>query len=47
MVMFTSLRSRKWKMAAGSGSEESALEELAGTFLCWIGGARDDLAGGW
>ena len=34
-------------MVAGSGSEESALEELAGTLLCWTGGARDDLAGGW
>ena len=47
MAMFTSLRSRKRKMAAGSGSEESALEEIAGTLLCWTGGARDDLAGGW
>ena len=34
-------------MAAGSGSEESALDELGGTLLCWIGGARDGLAGGW
>ena len=47
MVMFTSLRSRKWKMAAGSGFEESALEELVGTFLCRTGGARDNLAEGW
>ena len=28
-------------MAAGSGSEESALEELGGTLLCRTGGARD------
>ena len=34
-------------MAAGSRSEESALEELVGTFLCQTGGARDKLAGGW
>ena len=47
MAMFTSLRSRKRKMAAGNGSEESALEEFAGTLLCWTGRARDDLAGGW
>ena len=34
-------------MAAGSGSEESALDKLVGTLLCRTGGARDDLAGGW
>ena len=33
-------------MAAGSGSEESALEELTGTLHCLTGGTRDDLAGG-
>ena len=47
MVMFISLRFRKWKMAAGSGSGESALEELTGVLVCWIGGARDSLAGAW
>ena len=47
MAMFTSLRSKKRKMAAGSGSEESALEELGGTLLCRTGGARDGLAEGW
>ena len=34
-------------MAAGSGSEESALEELTGILHCLTGGTRDDLAGGW
>ena len=47
MAMFTSLRSRKRKMAAGSGSEESALEELARTLRYLTGGTRDDLAKGW
>ena len=34
-------------MAADSGSEEFALEELAGTLLYLTGGTRDDLVGGW
>ena len=34
-------------MVAGSGSEESALEELAGTLRCLTGGTRDNLAEGW
>ena len=34
-------------MAAGSGSKESALEELARTLRCLTGGTRDDLARGW
>ena len=46
MAMFISLRSRKQKMAVGSGSRDSALEELAGILRCLIGGTRDVLAGG-
>ena len=32
-------------MAAGSGSEDSALEVLIEMVRCQTGGARDDLAG--
>ena len=45
--MFILLQSRKRKMAAGSGSEESALEELIGMLRCLIGGAYDGLAEAW
>ena len=34
-------------MAAGSGSGDSALDELIDMVRCWTGGARDDLAGVW
>ena len=44
MEKFISLRSRKQKMVASSGSEDSALEELIEMVRCWTGGARDDLA---
>ena len=44
MVMFISPRSRKRKMAAGSGSGEFALEKLVGVLLCLTGGAHDCLA---
>ena len=38
---FILLRSRKRKMAAGSGSGESTLEEFACLFRCLTGGARE------
>ena len=47
MVMFISLRSKKRKMAVGSGSEESTLEELTGVLLCLTGGVLDGLVGAW
>ena len=34
-------------MAAGSGSGDSALDELIEMVCCRTGGARDDLAGVW
>ena len=43
MAMFISPRSRKWKMAVGRRSGESALEELVGVLRCLTDGARDCL----
>ena len=34
-------------MVVGSGSGESALEELTGILRCLTGRTHDDLAGGW
>ena len=47
MVMFISLQSKKLKMAVGSRSGESALEELTRVLLCLTNGARDGLVGAW
>ena len=44
-AMFISPRSKKRKMATGSGFVEVALEELAGVLLCRTGGARGCPAG--
>ena len=43
MAMFILPRSRKWKMAVGRRSGESALEELVGVLRCLTDGARDCL----
>ena len=47
MAMFISLQSKKRKMAVGSRSGESALEELTRVLLCLTSGARDGLVGAW
>ena len=44
-AMFISPRSKKRKMAMGSGSVEFTLEEVAGVLLCRTGGARGCPAG--
>ena len=44
-AMFLSTRSKKRKMARGSGSRESTLEELAGVLLCLTSGALGCPAG--
>ena len=46
-VMFISPRSRKRKMAMGSGSKESTLDRLIGVLLYLTGWARERPPGAW
>ena len=47
MAMLILLQSKKRKMAVGSRSGVSALEELTRVLLCLTSGARDGLVRAW